>query len=213
MSVYSDDRPITEALGCTKDYIVISPMTDVYDRPTCPEILRSSYNRILHGLEIANRVLGFVNCDLHGDNVLFTTTEEHAIIYMTDDCVNNNIRIKGYRTHGVRPKIIDYGMSVVHGKIVAYLSYTRRPAYDRRITYQSNVWRRCYWSSFVYVLRRGNNGVPGLSQGIDSRTIGNGAILLDTYGINNPKPQHSKVMDLAVVVVIIQQMKTLCPAW
>ena len=80
MSVYSDDRPITEALGCTKDYIVISPMTDVYDRPTCPEILRSCYNRILHGLEIANRVLGFVNCDLHNDNVLFTTTEEHAII-------------------------------------------------------------------------------------------------------------------------------------
>ena len=58
---------------------------------------------------------------------------------MTDDCVNNNIRIKGYRTHGVRPKIINYRMSVVHGKIVAYLSYTRRPAYDRRITYQSNV--------------------------------------------------------------------------
>ena len=62
MSVYSDHRPITEALGCTKDYIVISPMTDVYDRPTCPEILRSCYNRILQGLEIANRVLGFVNC-------------------------------------------------------------------------------------------------------------------------------------------------------
>ena len=115
-------------------------MTDVYDRPTCPEILRSRYNRILHGLEIANRVLGFVNCDPHSDNVLFTTTEEHAIIiYLTDDCVNNNIRIKGYRTQGVRPKIIDYGMLVVHGKIVAYLSYTRRQAYDRRITYQSNV--------------------------------------------------------------------------
>ena len=131
MSVYSDDRPITEALGCTKDYIVISPMTDVYDRPTCPEISRSCYSRILDGLEIANRLLGFVNCDLLSDNILFTTTEEHAIIlYMTDDCVNNNIRIKGYRTHG---------MSVVHGKIVAYLSYTQRPAYDRRITYQSNV--------------------------------------------------------------------------
>ena len=35
--------------------------------------------------------------------------------------------------------------------------------------------------------------------------------LVYTYGINNPKPQHSKVMDLADVVVIIQQMKTLCP--
>ena len=50
--------------------------------------------------------------------------EEHAIRYMMDNCVNNNIRIRGYRTQGVQPKIIDYGMSVVHGKIVAHLSFT-----------------------------------------------------------------------------------------
>ena len=45
-----------------------------------------------------------------------------------------------------------------------------------------------------------------LEMGQSSRTQ-----LIYTYRINNPKPQHSKVMDLADVVVIIQQMKTLCP--
>ena len=40
--------------------------------------------------------------------------------------------------------------------------------------------------------------------------MGQSSQLVYTYGINNPKPQHSKVLDLADVVVILKQMEMLC---